>query len=208
MPKKKFKIAITGGIGSGKSTFCNFLAGKGYPIIKADDISKQILAGDKNVRKKVIEEFGEESFINDQINKKFLADKIFSNPANVVKINSILHPEVKKKVKELMQAQLTNNDIAFTEAALIYEAEMEDMFDYVVLITAKDDIRMKRITANGRLTEAQFRKRDENQIRDGEKKKRADFIFENNGNINNLKQKTELLIAILTGLASSKIERN
>ena len=204
MPKKKFKIAITGGIGSGKSTFCNFLIEKSYPVIKADDISKRILAEDKNVKEKVIKKFGKESFINDQINKKFLADKIFSNPENVVKINSILHPRVKKEVGELMDNQLKNNDFIFTEAALIYEAEMEDMFDFVVLITAKDNIRMKRVSTNGKLTQEEFKKRDKNQIRDEEKKKRADFIFDNNSNIKDLKQKAEFLITILTGLGSSK----
>ena len=208
MPKKKFKIAVTGGIGSGKSTFCNFLAEKGYPVIKADDISKQILAEDKDVKEKVIKKFGKESFINDQINKKFLADKIFSNPVNVIKINSILHPKVKGKVNELMQEQLISNDIIFTEAALIYEAEMENMFDYVVLITANNDVRMKRVTANGKLTEEDFTKRDENQIKDEEKKKRADFIFENNGDIEELKQKADFLITMLTGLSLDKAEHN
>ena len=164
MPKKKFKIAITGGIGSGKSTFCNFLIEKSYPVIKADDISKRILAEDNSVKEKVIKKFGKESFINNQINKKFLANKIFSNPANVVKINSILHPKVKSEVNELMVSILKDNNIVFTEAALIYEADMEDMFDYIVLITAKDDIRMKRVTVNGKLGEKEFKKRDENQI--------------------------------------------
>ncbi len=202
MIKKKLGIAVTGSIGSGKSTFCNFLAEKGYPVIKADDISKQILANAQDVKEKVIKKFGEESFINGQINKKFLAEKIFSNPVNVSKINSILHPKVKREVSELMVNLLKNNDIIFVEAALIYEAEMEDMFDYVVLITAVRDVREKRITADGRLTKEEFKKRNENQIRDEEKKKRADFIFENNGNVDDLKQKAVFLITVLTGLSS------
>ena len=61
-------IAVVGPSGSGKSTFCDFIAEKGYPVIKADDISKQILAEDKNVKEKVIKKFGDESFINNQIN--------------------------------------------------------------------------------------------------------------------------------------------
>jgi dephospho-CoA kinase len=202
MIKKKLGIAVTGSIGSGKSTFCKFLVEKNYPVIKADDISKQILANDKDVKEKVIKKFGEESFINGQINKKFLADKIFSNPANVVKINSILHPKVKKEVNDLMVNLLKNNDIVFTEAALIYEAEMEDMFDYVVLITAGNDVREKRVTLDGRLTKEEFKKRDKNQIKDEEKKKRADFIFENNEAIDDLKQKADFLISVLIGLSS------
>jgi len=191
MLKKKLKVAVTGSIGSGKSTFCDFIAEKGYPVIKADDISKQILAEDKNVKEKVIKKFGDESFINNQINKKFLAEKIFSNPINVIIINSILHPEVKKKVQQLMQEQLRNNDIVFTEAALIYEAEMEDMFEYVILITAGSSVR------------DEFKKRNENQIKDEEKKKRADFVFENDGSVEELKQKADFLITVLIGLGSS-----
>jgi dephospho-CoA kinase len=79
---------------------------------------------------------------------------------------------------------------------------MENMFDYVVLITAVSSVREKRIVTSGKLNNEEFRKRDENQIKDEEKKKRADFIFENNGNTKELKQKANLLIKILEGLGS------
>ena len=199
---KKFKVAVTGSIGSGKSTFCNFITEAGFNVIKADDISKKILKEDEDVRKKVIKEFGKESFINKEINKKFLAEKIFSDPVNVARINSVLHPEVKREVEQLIQEELKKNDLVFVEAALIYEAEMENMFDYVVLITAVSSVREKRIVTSGKLNNEEFRKRDENQIKDEEKKKRADFIFENNGKTKELKQKANLLIKILEGLGS------
>jgi dephospho-CoA kinase len=199
---KKFKVAVTGSIGSGKSTFCNFITEAGFNVIKVDDISKKILKEDEDVRKKVIKEFGKESFINKEINKKFLAEKIFSDPVNVARINSVLHPEVKREVEQLIQEELKKNDLVFVEAALIYEAEMENMFDYVVLITAVSSVREKRIVTSGKLNNEEFRKRDENQIKDEEKKKRADFIFENNGKTKELKQKANLLIKILEGLGS------
>ena len=199
---KKFKVAVTGSIGSGKSTFCNFITEAGFNVIKADDISKKILKEDEDVRKKVIREFGKDSFINKEINKKFLAEKIFSDAINVARINSVLHPEVKREVEQLIQEELKKNDLVFVEAALIYEAEMENMFDYVVLITAVSSVREKRIVTSGKLNNEEFRKRDENQIKDEEKKKRADFIFENNGKTKELKQKANLLIKILEGLGS------
>ena len=199
---KKFKVAVTGSIGSGKSTFCNFITEAGFNVIKVDDISKKILKEDEDVRKKVIREFGKDSFINKEINKKFLAEKIFSDAINVARINSILHPKVKREVEQLIQEELKKNHLVFVEAALIYEAEMEDMFDYVVLITAVSSVREKRIVTSGKLNNEEFRKRDENQIKDEEKKKRADFIFENNGNTKELKQKANLLIKILEGLGS------
>ena len=199
---KKFKVAVTGSIGSGKSTFCNFITEAGFNVIKVDDISKKILKEDEDVRKKVIREFGKDSFINKEINKKFLSEKIFSDAINVARINSILHPKVKREVEQLIQEELKKNHLVFVEAALIYEAEMENMFDYVVLITAVSSVREKRIVTSGKLNNEEFRKRDENQIKDEEKKKRADFIFENNGKTKELKQKANLLIKILEGLGS------
>ena len=200
MIEKKIKVAVTGNIGSGKSSFCNFLSEKGYPVINADAVSKNILSEDGEIKKKVIKEFGEESFVNNEINKKFLAEKVFSDPVKVLKINSILHPKVKNKIESLANEYFMKYDIVFTEAALIYEADMESMFDYVVLITADYKIRKKRTTENAKLSEKDFDKRNDNQIKDEEKKKRADFVFENNLGIEELRQKAVLLISILNGL--------
>jgi len=198
--KNKLKIAVTGSIGSGKSSFSVFLKEKGYPVINADLESKTLLLKDEEVRGKIIKEFGNQSYIHGEVNKDFLADQVFSDPQKVSVINSILHPKVKKTIELLNKQYFELNDIVFTEAALIYEADMEKMFDYVVLITSDLNIRKERAMLNGRISEEDFIKRNENQISDEEKKKRADFIFENNGSIGELKQKADLLITILKGL--------
>jgi len=200
MKNGKLKIAITGGIGSGKSAFSKFIQEENYPVINVDDVSKEILVTDIDVKLKVEKEFGKESFINGKLNKKFLAEKIFSNPHNVVKINSIVHPKVIEKVNILIYEKLKISDIVFAEAALIYEADMDKYFDYVVLITAEDKLRLKRKVNFDNFTEEQFVKRNENQIPDLEKKKQADFVFENNGSLDDLKIKAELLLKILKGL--------
>jgi dephospho-CoA kinase len=77
---------------------------------------------------------------------------------------------------------------------------MEAMFDYVVLVTADYQFRMKRATAVGNITEEEFKKRNENQIKDEEKKKRADFVFENNTTIEVLRKKADFLVSVLQGL--------
>ncbi|HSD64296.1 MAG TPA: dephospho-CoA kinase [Ignavibacteriaceae bacterium] len=195
MGQNKLKIAITGNIGSGKSAFANFIEEKGFPVIKADDISKEILANDENVKREIIETFGGESFMGNEINKEYLAEKVFSNPEKVFIINSILHPPVIKKINELMNNELRSSDKVFVEAALIYEADMEEMFDYVILITAKKEIRFSRKAK--KLTFEEFEERDSNQIPEQEKKNRADFIFENNGSLDELKGKAMLLVAVL-----------
>jgi dephospho-CoA kinase len=200
MPDKKLKVAVTGSIGSGKSLFCKFLEDKGYPVIKADDVSKKILSEDKSIKQKVIKEFGKESFKGKEINKQYLAEKVFSDPSNVVKINSILHPEVKEAIKSMTMEYFYKHNIVFTEAALIYEADMEDMFDYIVLITSEFKIRMKRKMDSDNYSEEEFLKRDRNQIPDEGKKKRADFVFENNTTMNELKKMADLLLSVLNGL--------
>lgn len=194
---KKIKVAITGNIGSGKSTFTKFLFEAGYPVILADDISKEILAGDPEVKVQVIKEFGVESFQGNKLNKKYIADRIFSDPKKLKKINSILHPRVRKRIESLSKEYFTTNDIVFVEAALIFESKIEKMYDYVVLITADKNLRMKRSTMTNKLSEEDYIKRDSNQIDQESKKKKADFIFTNDGSKDELKRKAILLIKLL-----------
>jgi dephospho-CoA kinase len=195
MSKKKLKIAITGSIGSGKSVFSEMIESNGFTVLKADDISKEILAADQEVRKRIIEAFGPESYSSNSVNKKYLAQKVFSDPDKVQIINNILHPLVIRRISDLMKKELQLKDKVFVEAALIYEADMEEMFDYVVLVTADEEVRFKR--KSGILSAEDFEKRNLNQIPDSEKKKRADFIFENNGSIDELKRKVRLLLSLL-----------
>jgi dephospho-CoA kinase len=193
----KIRAAITGGIGSGKSTFASYLASKGYVVINADDISKNIISFDEKIKKKIIKEFGPNSYIDGKLNKKFIASQVFSNPANLQKLNSILHPQVLQKIDTIIKKKYKNENIVFIEAALIYEAGIEKMFNYVILVTADFNIRLKRSLASRKFTEDDFIKRDENQIPQEEKEKRADFIFSNNGSKNDLIKKADLLLLTL-----------
>jgi len=193
----KIKVAITGNIGSGKSTFAKFITELGYPVILADDISKEILANDPDVRSEIIKNFGAQSFLGKKVNKKFLADTVFSNSKKLKKINSILHPRVRKLIENLSEEYFKLKDIVFVEAALIFESKIEKMYKYVVLITAEKDLRMKRTAKSKKLSEKEFVKRDNNQLNDDAKKNKADFIFSNNGSKNDLKQKAVLLIKLL-----------
>jgi len=197
---KKLKIAVTGNIGSGKSSFCKFLEEFGYPVIKADDIAKDLLANDKKVKREIIKHFGIPAYKGDELNKKFLADQVFSNQLKLNRINSIIHPRVIRKVNSLMDKQLKTSGLIFHEAALIYEADIEDLFDIVILISANYKVRMERKKIHDNFSEEQFAMRDSNQIPEEEKKKCADFVFSNNNTLHNLKTKAELLIKILNGL--------
>ena len=200
MNQKKLKVGITGSIGSGKSTFSKFIADTGFKVINVDDISKELLVSDKLIKEKIIELFGKESYIGDEVNKKYLAEKVFSNSEQVARINSIVHPAVIKKTESLILQNLEDANIAFAEAALIYEADMENIFDFVILVTTNEKLRLDRKVRFDNYTKEQFLKRNENQIPDDEKKKRADFVIENSGSLEELKSKCGFIIKILQGL--------
>ena len=200
MSRKNFTVAITGGIGSGKSTFSEFLGEKDYPVIFADDLSKELLKNDKEVKEEIVELFGPSSYNGNKINTDFLSTEVFSDPHKLQKINSILHPKVIKQILREVEELKKNNKLVFVEAALIYETNIENLFDYVVLITADDEIKKQRTVDSKKFSSEEFEKRIQNQIKDEEKSKRADFIFFNNTTTNDLKIKADLLLMTLNSL--------
>ena len=193
----KIKVAITGNIGSGKSTFTEYLSSKGYPVIDADSISKGLLASDKIIIQKVIKQFGERAYKNGKVNKKYLAETVFTDQSKLKTLNSILHLQVIKKINNLVKNEFINEKIIFIESALIYEADIEKNFDYVVLVTSEFNKRLKRMVDTGKISKEDFIKRDNNQIPEKEKEKRADYIFTNDGNKKDLIKKVDLLLLTL-----------
>ena len=196
----KIKVAITGNIGSGKSTFTEYLSSKGYPVIDADSISKGLLTSDKIIIQKVIKQFGEKAYRNGKVNKKYLAETVFTDQSRLKALNSILHPQVLKKIDNLVKNEFINEKIVFIESALIYEAEIEKNFDYVVLVTSEFNKRLKRMVETWKISKEDFVQRDNNQIPEKEKEKRADYIFSNNGDKKDLIKKADLLLLTLKAL--------
>lgn len=199
---KKIKVAITGGIGSGKSSVSDYLVMKGYSVLRADLIAKELMAQDAQIKKKLIEEFGEESYSNDKLNTKYLAANAFSNEENVQKINSIVHPPVMEKIDQLAKEIFKNQDIVFIETALVYEANLEDFFDYVLLVLADEKTRIERIINREKVTEEQVRARMQYQIPDEEKKDDADFVLDNNTTLQELENRVEFLLILIRQLTA------
>ncbi len=200
MSKNSLTVAITGGIGSGKSTFAEYLKLKNYPVLFADEISRAILNNNEELKNKIIKNFGSSAYKENQINADFLSQEIFSDPAKLQKINSIIHPAVINEIISQTNVLKKNNKLVFVEAALVYEANVEKLFDYVVLVTADEQIRKKRALNTEKFSAEEFDNRMKNQIKDEEKSKRADFVFYNNSSKKDLKQKADLLLMTLNAL--------
>ena len=198
----KIKVAVTGNIGCGKSTFAKFLSDEGFPVLYADEISKRILADDKQVRAEIIKVIGPSAFNGDKPDKKYIADSIFSDTIKLKKINSILHPKVRTEIEKLSQKYFQKTDIVFVEAALIFESKIEKMYDYVVLITSDLNLRMQRTMLTKKLSKTEFLQREANQLDEDKKKKKSDFVFSNNTSTKDLQDKALLLIKLLKSIVN------
>ncbi|MFA6598536.1 MAG: dephospho-CoA kinase [Ignavibacteriaceae bacterium] len=195
--EKLLKIAITGGIGSGKSTFADFLSAKGYSVIKADILAKELYVTNERLKQKIITEFGKEIYPNGIFDRVALYQKAFINEEKIRRLNELVHPVVIEEIKKLFLLNKTE-EIIFVEAALIFEAEMENLFDHVVLIAADEQVRIARTAERDSVSGNEIKQRMKYQMQDESKKEKADFIFCNNGTVQELQQKANLLLQLLS----------
>ncbi|MEG8989640.1 dephospho-CoA kinase [Ignavibacteria bacterium 4148-Me] len=198
--KKKLLIGITGGIGAGKSIVSSILESMGYCVLKSDLVAKEIMQNNNEVKKKIIETFGEEAYSNGKLNTKYLAEKVFSSKENVEKINSIVHPFTIKKNLEQAKKEFQKSDIVFIESPLIYEAKIQKYFDYVILIYSDEQSRIKRVMERDKVTEEKVRQRMQFQIPDEKKKDWVDFVIENNSNIEELKNRLNFVMQLIKSI--------
>lgn len=200
MQYENLTVGITGGIGSGKSTFCEILGKNGYPVLNADALAKKIMAENDDVKKQIIENFGDVAYLDNKINATYLASVVFEDYEKLKILNSIVHPvvirEIKKQVEELKQT----HKIVFVESALIYEANFDEMFDFIILIYSTVDEKIQRIKSRNNLPVDEILKRINSQIPDEEKRKYADIIIDNNGDVEFLKNRASFILLLLKSL--------
>ena len=170
-------IGLTGGIGSGKTTVANFFKKLGVPVYIADVEAKKIMNTSASIKKALISWFGEKSYLNNELNRKFISSKVFKDKELLQKLNNIVHPEVDKHFK----VWVANQDQSYViyEAAIIFENNAQSKFDYTILVTAPEDIKVKRVLNRDESTEQEVSDRMKNQWDDSKKEKLANFIIEN-----------------------------
>ncbi|MBK8946019.1 MAG: dephospho-CoA kinase [Ignavibacteriae bacterium] len=193
---KKYAIGITGGIGSGKSTVSKIFEENGFIVIKADDIAKKIMQNDLEIKNKLISEFGKQTFLENELNSKYISDIVFNDEKKLKILNSIVHPAMIQKIADEVKENQKTFNIVFVEAALIFEAKMEKLFDFILLVTANDEIRIERILLRDRISKDEVVKRIEKQIPEQIKKTKSDFIIDNNKSFEELKSKSEFFLKL------------
>ena len=176
------KIGLTGGIGSGKSTIAKIIATLGYPVYISDFKASELINRDEEIKKHLIELFGKDIYQPDgNLNKKRLADK-----EAIKQVNGIVHPAVTRDFMEWCSAQ--RRPLLFFESAILFEAKLENLFDYIILITTDLETRVERVISRDSTTREKVIERVNNQMSDEIKQTKSDFVIYNNNDDKVIKQ--------------------
>lgn len=168
------KVGITGGIGSGKSTIAKFYETLGYPVYFADDRAKWLMNNDPIVKEELIHTFGKEVY-PDQLDRKALADIVFTNVLALKKLNNIAHPAVERDFLAWCAKQ--NTDVVFKEAAILIESGSNKSIDKIICVVAPEKLRIQRVIARDKCTAEQVTQRINNQSSDEEKIAHSDYVI-------------------------------
>ena len=171
------KIGLTGGLGSGKTTVAAIFEVLNVPVYYADDASKRLLNENPDIKKAVVNAFGQESYINGMPDRKYLARIVFNNQEKLAKLNSILHPSTLADAANWIKKQ--NSPYIIKEAALLFESGSNKSLDYVIGIKAPLDLRLQRAIKRDSISEKEVMSRIDSQMNEEEKLKSCDFIIVN-----------------------------
>jgi dephospho-CoA kinase len=191
------KIGITGGIGCGKSEVCRLLEANNIPIIHADLVAREMIDSHEGIKSQVKKIFGDDIYLTTgKLDRKRMAEIIFNNDQAKERLNSIVHPHViayqEAELKKLEASQQYR--FAGVEAALIFEAGVEKLFDIIVVVAASEKTIVKRLMKRDGITKDDILNRIHSQMPLADKIKRADFVIHNVGSLDELNHKVKRLI--------------
>ena len=171
------RIGLTGGIGSGKSTVAKVFEVLGIPVYYADDAAKKLMNEDEELKEKIKKEFGESIYKEEKLDRKKLADIVFTSPEKLNLLNALVHPATLKDAEKWMQEQTSHYCIK--EAALIFESGAHEHLDYVIGVTAPAPLRILRTMQRDGITREEVIARMDKQMDETIKMKLCDFVIQN-----------------------------
>lgn len=180
MFRRKIKIGITGGIGSGKSYVCRLLETRGIPFFSCDDTARREMTANESLRSELRRLVSPHVYYNDgSLNKPVVRGFLQSSPDNAARLDEVVHPYVRKRWQEWASAQ--DSEIVAMECALLFEAQFDNEVDSTVLVSAACDVRVSRVMKRDGVDAETVKRWMEMQMPEEEKRKRADFIILNDG---------------------------
>jgi dephospho-CoA kinase len=196
-------LGLTGGPGTGKSLAAEFLKNHGAIILSGDDAGRRAVEDYPPILKKITNTFGNAILKQDgTLNRQDLGRVVFKDESALNALNAIVHPQLLKILRnDIKKYRSKRERLIVIDAALIYEWGIANWCDYVLVVSARRDLRIKRLSARG-LTRAEAADRIASQIPDTEKKALADFVIANNGTKADLRKQVDKLVACLKALSN------
>lgn len=192
-------IGIAGGIATGKTEVAKLFAKRGAIIISGDELGREVVEENPEALKELVEVFGEEILDeNGKLNRRKLAQLAFRDPVSKKKLNDIIHPHLLRRLKERL-TQLRKKEgekLVVVDAALIPDWGIKDWLDYLVIVDCTYENQLQRLKQRG-LSEKEAKDRIASQLSSERKREPADYLIENNGTLEELRQESEKLYLLI-----------
>lgn len=190
------KIGLTGGIASGKSTVSKWLIDHGYPVIDADEISRQIVEPGEPALEQIAAQFGSQMIRpTGELDRRKLGTLVFQNSEKRALLDSLLHPLIRRQMLEALDhLERGGARVVFLDIPLLFENGLDTWADRTIVVSVTEDNQLKRLMARNSLTADQARARIASQMPLSEKVNRADAVIDNNGSIEDTEAQLNALL--------------
>lgn len=190
-------IGLTGGIGSGKTTVAKmFLEHKNVCIYIADEEAKKLMNSSKIIQDKLIKEFGDEAFLNGNLNRKYISNIVFNDKTKLSRLNEIVHPEVKKHFNNFVKENSSKSYIIY-ENAILFETKSDVICDKIITVYADIETKISRVISRDSSSKVEVEDRIKNQWKDQKKMLLSNYIIYNE-NLENTRNQVHKIHNILT----------
>lgn len=190
MPSLTKRIGLTGSIGAGKSTVAGLLRERGFLVLDADAVARELTAEPAVLAQ--IEAAFAGTVRDGVLDRAALANLAFATSESTARLNALLHPLIRERMKQ--QEEKTVGVPVIHDIPLLFETEREGEFDAVLLVDAPLETRIARVMARSGLSREDILNRESRQMPASEKRKRTPFIIENNGDLNHLQEKLDSIL--------------
>lgn len=183
------KVAVTGGLSSGKTTVCRFFKELGAYVVSADEIVHQLLSPESLIGHRVVELLGQDIVVDKQIDRSKIAHKVFGNAKLLQSLEHIIHPAVRDEIERQFSTvqQQGSFSLFVAEIPLLFESADSYTFDYIIAVVADPAISFERFKKKTGYEKKEYQNRAARQLENHEKAQKADFVIRNNGSLESLR---------------------
>jgi dephospho-CoA kinase len=207
--KRPFLVGVTGGIGSGKSTVCHFLAEMGCALFEADRVAKELQCSDPQIIAGIRKLFGNDVYFSAsgaslQLDRRRVASEVFSNPEKLRALNHLVHPAVHEAFRAAVEAaRQQGREVLVKEAAILFETGRTADLDLIVVVVADTQLRLRRAVEKGLGSREEVLGRMASQWPQEKLLEKAGYVIHNEGSEDDLRRQTEILYEFILQEAAS-----